>query len=335
LAVDEAQKYFTTEYELLYRTGVKKEQRISFARFFTWAAPVLGAGVVISGTALRLRDMDHLGSGNRPLAEYGIKIVHEFDYFDTETVKDIAMSFVKPNFVEEDVLERMCFLLQGRPRILMNFLSAIIISDFILDQFLEEYIRNIVENGDRDAWSLYGLWKDLFESEKNDYKLNLRLRDLEAESLCDVQTCFLKILMVSIRMFGKDSDDKKTIQGSWFYLTSSEFDNVSTGICPLMSLSQSKYCFLEPLSMMAGLHYLVSSPSLLTSCYERLLEAMLDKSTTDQVRGSYFQLFIAMKISADSLFRQSLFEMALSKGIIDERTKWISNMVLPQKIFSS
>jgi hypothetical protein len=119
--------------------------------------------------------------------------------------------------------------------------------------------------------------------------------------------------------------------GSSFHLTSSEFDNISTGICPLIDLTQSEYCFLEPLSMMSGIHYVVNTPSLRSKCFVPLLEAMLHKGTTEQNRGSYFDLFIAMKVAVDDSFRRSLYDMAVDIGMRENRTKWIRNMVYPEK----
>jgi hypothetical protein len=81
IAIDGVQKYFTSEYDILFQTGVEYERRISFAYFFSWCAPALGARVVISGTEFRIDDMDRLRSGNRPLPEYGIQIIREFNLF--------------------------------------------------------------------------------------------------------------------------------------------------------------------------------------------------------------------------------------------------------------
>ena len=161
LAIDEAQEYFLPDYDILFRRKVDFEQRISFARFFSWCAPVLGARVVMSGTALSLRDMDRLGSGNRPLPEYGIEILYKFNYFNRNDVKDIVMKFLGSD-IDEDVLERMSFFLQGRPRILMNFIENCKKKQCNPAKYLEEYIRIIVENGESTVWSLYGIWKDLW-----------------------------------------------------------------------------------------------------------------------------------------------------------------------------
>eukprot|EP00475_Leptophrys_vorax_P029993 TRINITY_DN4452_c0_g1_i9.p1 TRINITY_DN4452_c0_g1~~TRINITY_DN4452_c0_g1_i9.p1 ORF type:complete len:726 (+),score=141.55 TRINITY_DN4452_c0_g1_i9:687-2864(+) len=332
LAIDEAQNFCTPGYDILFQTGVDYEQPISFARFFSWCAPVLRARVVISGTALRLRDMDRLGSGNRPLPEHGIKIVHEFDCFDCIRVKDIALELLG-SAVDEDVLNRMTFLLQGRPRILMNFIENCKRLGRNPEEFLDQYIRIILENGESNIWSLYGLWKQLFEGPKRSLKVNLRLRNSEVGLECDIQTCFLKILVDSIRLLGdEDFDDAKVEHGSWFFLTSTEFDNISTGLCPLIDLTESKYRFLEPLSMMSGMHYVVSSPLLRSQYFVHLLGAMLDKGTTEQNRGSYFDLFVAMKVAVDASFRRRLFALAVEIGRCDDDgTNWMSNAVLPEK----
>jgi len=328
LAIDEAQKYVTPQYHILFRTGVFSAERISFARFFSWCSPILGAKVVISGTALRLRHMDRV---NRQLEEYGIKILHGFDYFDCTRVKDIVLELVGSD-VEEDLLNRMGFLLQGRPRILMNFIESIKRTGVSPESYLEEYIRRTIESRDSEVWSFYGLWKDLFEAPKRSLKVNLKLRDSDVGVECDIQTCFLKILMDSIRLLGdEDEDDVKMEKGSWFYLRSSEFDSISAGLCPLISLEESKYRFLEPLSLMSALLYIVSSPLLRSQCFVHLLEAMFDKGTTEHVRGCYFNLFVAMKVAADSVFRRRLFDMAVEIGRLDDRTKWISEMILPEK----
>jgi hypothetical protein len=314
---------------------VSYEQRISLVRFFSWCSPVLGARVVISGTALRLRDMDRLGSGNRALSEYGIEIIHQYNFFDCTDVINILLELLSSDVDEddEDFLKRIGFLFQGRPRILMNFIETVMRKKLSPEEFLEDYIRIIVENGDSDVWSLYGLWKDLFEGQKKSVKVNLRLRSNKAGLECDIQTCFIKILLDSIRFLNeeevKDVGDVNVEYGSWFYLTSSEFDNISTGLCPLVDISESKYCFLEPLSMMSGIHYVVSSALLRSQCFVHLLGAMLGKGTTEQDRGSYFDLFIAMKVAVDASFRSRLFAMAMDVGKCDARTKWITNLVLP------
>jgi hypothetical protein len=326
LAVDEAQKYFSSDYDILYQMDVSYEKRISFVRFFSWCSSVLGARVVISGTALRLRDMDRLGSGNRALSEYGIQIIHEYNYFNCTDVTNIVLELLSSD-IPEDFLKRIGLLLQGRPRILMNFIEMVVRKKISPEKFLEDYIRIIVENGDSDIWSLYGLWKDLFEGQKKSLKVNLRLKSNEVGLECDIQTCFIKILLDSIRFL----NEEEVKDGSWFYLTSSEFDNISTGLCPLVDISESKYCFFEPLSMMSGIHYVVSSPLLRSQCFFHLLGAMLGKGTTEQDRGSYFDLFIAMKVAVDASFRSRLFAMAVDVGKRDARTKWISNWVLPDK----
>ena len=330
LAIDEAQLYFYPEYDILFRTGVKKKQRISFARFFSWCAPVLGAPVVISGTALSLRDMDRLGSGNRPLPEYGLKILYKFDYFNRNEVKDIVMKLLGSD-IDEDVLKRMSFFLQGRPRILMNFIENCKRKQQNPAEYLEEYIRLVVENGESTVWSLYGIWKDLFEGSERKQKVKLTLKNSKSDLDCDVQTCFLKILMDAIRFVGdEDADGISAESGSWFYLTSDKFDIISAGLCPLVELEEFKYSFLEPLSLFSGIHYVVSSP-LRSRCLEHLLEAMLDKGATEQNRGSSFDLFVAIKVAVDASFRRRLFEMAVEIGIRDDRTKWISNVKLPEK----
>ncbi len=60
--------------------------------------------------------------------------------------------------------------------------------------------------------------------------------------------------------------DENAGYGFSVYLTSAEFDNISTGICPLLEMEISKYCFLEPLSMMSGIHYVTSSSMLSSQC---------------------------------------------------------------------
>jgi hypothetical protein len=217
----------------------------------------------------------------------------------------------------------------------MNFIEMVVRKKISPEKFLEDYIRIIVENGDSDIWSLYGLWKDLFEGQKKSLKVNLRLKSNEVGLECDIQTCFIKILLDSIRFLNeeevKDVGDVNAEYGSWFYLTSSEFDSISMGLCPLVDISESKYCFFEPLSMMSGIHYVVSSASLRSQCFVHLLGAMLGKSTTEQDRGSFFDLFIAMKVAVDASFRSRLFDMAIDVGKCDARTKWITNLVLPDK----
>jgi len=58
---------------------------------------------------------------------------------------------------------------------------------------------------------------------------------------------------------------------------------------------------------------------------------MLSKGTTEQVRGSYFDLFVAMKVATDGVFRSRLFDMAVEVGRLNDRTNWISEMTLPEK----
>ena len=331
IAIDEAQQYFTSKCDILNRTDVSTKQPISFARFFSWCSPILGSPVVISGTALRLKDMDRLCSGNRSLEDSGIKVHHEFDNLDCSRVQKIVTDLV--GSIEDDLLHRIGYLLQGRPRILMNFIEILKRTNQRPEAYFETYIQTMIENGENDVWSLYGLWKDLFEDvAKKQSKVNLRLRNSESAIDCDIQTCFLKILMDSIRLLDdNDIDDEKMSPGSWFYLTSNEFDNVSTGLCPLVSIAKHKYQFMEPLSMFAGLHYVLSTPTLRPECFKQLLDAMFAKGTTEQVCGSYFDLFVAMKIAVDGGFRRRLFDMAVETGRQNEQTQWILGMTLPDK----
>ena len=167
---------------------------------------------------------------------------------------------------------------------------------------------------------------------KRDKKVKLTLKNSKSSRECDIHTCFLKILMDAIQFLGdEDADGISAESGSWFYLTSDEFDIISAGLCPLVELDKSKYSFLEPLSLFSGIHYVVSSLSLRSECSQHLLKAMLYKGITEQNRGSYFDLFVAMKVAVDASFRRRLFEMAVEIGIRDDRTKWISTMVLPEK----
>jgi hypothetical protein len=161
LAIDKAEIYYTQEYEILFECGIDYEKKISFTRFFSWCSPILSARVVIAGTTLRLRDMDRLSSGRSPLTEYGINIMNQFDYFGRSQVKYIVLE-LSNSYVNEDAMKRMSFLLQGRPRFLMNFIEKCKRKGFDPEEFFEQYIKCIVESGEEgNMWSLYGLWKYL------------------------------------------------------------------------------------------------------------------------------------------------------------------------------
>jgi hypothetical protein len=147
----------------------------------------------------------------------------------------------------------------------------------------------------------------------------------------DIKTCFLKILVNSIGFLNdEDADDDKTERGPCFCLTFTEFDNISTGLCYTIDLNESKYC-LEPLSILSGIHYIVSSPELRSKFLFYLLGAMLEKDTTEHNRSSYFDLFVSIKVAFGALFRKRLFEFVVETEIRDGRTKWISNVVFPER----
>jgi hypothetical protein len=53
-----------------------------------------------------------------------------------------------------------------------------------------------------------------------------------------------------------------------------------------------------------------------------------------QSYGTHFEFFVALKIAMDEIFRKKLLELALEKGMQDEKTKWINNLAsIPQPNF--
>lgn len=147
---------------------------------------------------------------------------------------------------------------------------------------------------------------------------------------CDIQSCYLKILVDSIHLLCDVEESKGNEFKLSFTLLSLEIDNISFGLCPLVSFAESKYCFLEPLSTISGLQYVCSSKDLVTWCFEEMLSIIMDKRTSEKVPNFYFDVYVAMKISSDELFRQHLFYMAVELGRKNSRTSWISDMVLPE-----
>lgn len=145
IAIDECQLYFVPPYDsLLRKTGVAMEKTLSLNRFFSWAAGIIRVTTILSGTALRMGECDKLGSGDKALEEYGIYTIRRFDYFAPDQVKSIALHLLEGKTVLEDgVITKMSYLLQGRPRILMNFFLECLRMESVTFTLLDSYVERM------------------------------------------------------------------------------------------------------------------------------------------------------------------------------------------------
>jgi hypothetical protein len=330
IAVDDCQIYFAPEFDNILRTYGSDSQNVSFNRFFSWFAQISFIKVVLSGTALKLRHIDRLGSGEKPFSFYGIHVISKFDYLDSTQIRNIVVSLIGVN-IDNELLSRMCRMLRGRPQILMGYLGNCIQGNETLSfENFDSYCKTLVENlTSTGTWSLIKLWKDLFEGVKKDWKVNLSIKNVESFNLLDIHSCFLRILLDSVVFLDDKMDQESSTSGSWFTLDFEEAENIALGVCPIRNIYENSYILAEPLTIRSGLHFILRCDYLRSKIIDTLLSVMFKKGITPQMRGNYFELFVAMKLSLSLEFRRGLYDLALKKGKSSKYTNWISQYKVP------
>lgn len=183
------------------------------------------------------------------------------------------------------------------------------------------------------------LWKELFEDAgKKEHLVNLSLEGNRFTSI-NIQECFTKVLVNSIKYvdinLDEDSESAK-LQGSSFIIDSEHADSLELGVCPLVVNTvdgYGTYKLMEPLTVMSGMKYILSHEALGPTLLQDIVDAMFLVGNTEQARGSYFDLFIGMKLATSKKFRQGLYAMACQRGALKPSTSWIMGNDLPDKSY--
>lgn len=261
----------------------------------TNAVKSIGDFRIYAGTHIKMKDESLIKSGaggGKPDI-----IVHaKFDFYDLNTINSLLQKSLTQDAYQllcdnEDILNRCCFILQGRVRFFSSFLMSLaanMSSEPFLDVFettLDVYIKNMTfDAGANDKTCLYSFWKkhSVNRSVINDFKLN---ENTEALQSVNVFNCLLELLLNHLI---DDPKDSKSLTAN--------VDLVDTALTRLIkneNETQYTYKICEPLAAEAGLNFLKSLGTDYLS--NIIIVQMRAVCCTPQNFGKLFEFLLAVR----------------------------------------
>lgn len=206
--------------------------------------------MILSGTSLKIRDIEEWISHQR-LPYLEIQSILRFECFDSTKVCQVSKALLGK--VEGTLIYRIAKILQGRPRILMNFIVDCIIKKTISPKSLDHYVSVLTEDNHSDDWSLFNMWKYLFEGIKNDFYIEIVFRHRMNRASLLFQNALVRILLDSLSL------DEESL-GTSFDVYATQIKDIELCVFPYQhGPFNMNYYLTEPLTIMAGINYMMSS----------------------------------------------------------------------------
>jgi hypothetical protein len=258
------------------------------------------------GTHLRLRDVSLFESalGGKP-DEY--QLFSSFDYMKPFVIKNALRKWIRKDLITEEQIETIAFILQGRPRFLMQFMvdlcneyrdSGTITQSSIMEKF-DAYRRDMTTNNIRLRdlqFTLYNRYKEVFD-------ISVKKFDGREQTKTTVGAVLMQCLIGYY--FHEDTD--KIVR-----MCAEYEDIVSTGL--IMVQANLSFTLVEPLSIIAIENYLEERRP--NWAQEHFARDLFADFLSESAKGSHMELFIALR------FHQKWWKKSSALISLLSDTKW-------------
>jgi len=238
------------------------------------------------GTQMGIRNMELFYSAAAGKSTNSVAVFTDFNYLTPSHIKQLLPLWLNVDFNSNGaLLNKIAHFLQGRPRILMNFLLKLINCDDV-EQSFDDYRKELTTDSNPNMnFSFFAFWRD---------RINRIISPLEPGVekkqywLLEKRVCDVLLKLCASFLTGNGSDLKFV----------PEEDLVSTNLVMVSLKSQDWTCKMaEPLVITAGLNYLASIDRNLLMDYlsADLFTPLTPANLTAQERGHRMEFLIALR----------------------------------------
>ena len=291
--------------------GIKDGQFENPRSFFTFVIDFITNSQFKSvwcGTEMRIKNVDLVYSAAAGKPDE-IQIFTEFNYLDPGLVKNLLSEWLNVA-LKPDVMHEICHFLQGRPRVLMAFITEIFKSqstEFDASTRVETLFKQYQEimttiKGQKESAdiSFYAFWNSRIKHLVSPF-FNA---DQSQKQVLDL----LLILCISF-LFGNG----ETMSFA------SDIDILVTGLVMVNKIDGNWTCRMaEPLVLTAGMNALSDySPNILLEFFSKqMFTPVTALYPTVQYRGTLIEMVVALR-TLQAWWREDAFKTLLPKWVID------------------